>query len=273
MARKKLPSRGLRILVVLGVLLIIAQGAIWLTREEPLTIQEVHERKLAAQSGLEPRRKQQLRIQLAVSDYTAKNGAPPKALNDLTPIYFDRVPVDPETSKAFAYEVQGTSYYVGAREIEAHKTGTTLTKNAHTQGVGQGTDTTKSEEEELLSSLDDPTALSYVYDPVGKRDPFEPFNLAPKADNADGKTGLERFVIGQLRLTAVLKGFDEPLAIVEDATGKGHTVTKGTKIGPNGGEIVEILPDRLLILEKLVDFTGKEQSNTIEMRLRAPGTK
>jgi len=108
----------------------------------------------------------------------------------------------------------------------------------------------------------------FVYDPTGKRDPFRPFDFSPPAATDESKTPLERYALGQLKLTAVLDGIAEPAAIVENAAGKGFTVKKGTKIGPNNGEVVEIRKDRLIIVETTTDFTGQTRSATVELVLR-----
>ena len=84
----------------------------------------------------------------------------------------------------------------------------------------------------------------------------------------EAKTPLERYDLGQLKLTAVLEGFDQPKAIIETSEGKGFTVGVGTKIGRNNGEIAEIQKDRVLILETEVDFTGVKKTKTTELRLR-----
>jgi len=118
----------------------------------------------------------------------------------------------------------------------------------------------------LPETNDSPPVVSY--DASGKRDPFRPFDFAPKVTADDSRSPLERYEIGQLKLTAVLDGFDEPTAIVENAAGRGFTVKRGAKIGPNGGVIAEILPDRLLIDETITDFTGASKTTRIELTIR-----
>jgi len=107
----------------------------------------------------------------------------------------------------------------------------------------------------------------FLYDPSGKRDPFKPFDLAPQID-LSGREDLERYPLDQLRLTAVMRAGDEPTALIVNRAGHGYTVRKGTKVGLHGGEIVEILDDKLLILESSVNFTGEISTTTREMPLR-----
>jgi len=264
MAKKK-PSKAIQIVAVVGFLLIIVNGFFWLTHEEPKTIQEVIEQQIARQPGLDDRRVAQLRIQLAIADHMQKNqGNPPARLDDLIPLYFDRVPIDPATGKAFEYQVNGMRFTVGASDI-ASSTGSAPGSAEDDSFVDPAT-----ENEALLAMMDHGDFGSdYVYDPTGKRDPFAPFNFAPAEMDMSDRSPLERYGVGQLRLTAVLQGFDEPIAMVEDAAGRSHTVVRGAKIGLLGGEVIEILDDRLLILETEIDFTGKETTRTIEMILRA----
>jgi Tfp pilus assembly protein PilP len=109
----------------------------------------------------------------------------------------------------------------------------------------------------------------YNYDPKGRRDPFLPFDFAPNPDNLAAKTPLERYDLGQLKLTAILAGMEQPKAIVENAAGKGFTVTIGTKLGRNGGVIVSIDNEKIVVREKRFDFTGTEQSKDLELRIRS----
>ena len=260
MAKKKGSSTYLQIIVGLVVLLLIGNLVYWLNREEPKTVAQVIAEKLAERRDISPRRREQLRIQLAVTDYMDKHGGePPASLSSLVPIYFDRVPIDPDTNSPFAYSVRGNTFIVGTSAPAGREPERTSKAGAKVSGA---------EADALIASLDQQEEeVPFIYDPTGKRDPFQPFNMAPKLE-LEGKTELERFSLGQLRLTAVLEGMDKPSAIVETSTGKGFTVTIGTKIGVNSGEVIEILPDKLLILETSTDFTGKKQTRTVEMKLR-----
>jgi type IV pilus assembly protein PilP len=117
------------------------------------------------------------------------------------------------------------------------------------------------------------TPTGFVYNAAGKRDPFRPFDFSPKDAERDDLSPLERYEIGQLKLTAVLDGFEEPTAIVENAAGRGFTVRRGTKIGPHGGTITEVLKDKLLIVETTTDFAGVSKTRTIELPIRTKDQK
>jgi hypothetical protein len=101
----------------------------------------------------------------------------------------------------------------------------------------------------------------YVYNPVGKTDPFEPFisksikgrgakSLSGRNAELQGEeivsdkepeTELEKVEISKLILTAVVRGKDKIWAMVTDPTGKGYFLEKGTKIGINSGFVDEII--------------------------------
>lgn len=241
---------------MVAIPLIIAEGAYVLlfSKEEVSTRKAAIENTVDKITTMDERRKVLLKVQLAVSDWTTRYGKAPERLELLQPEYFDLMPVDPKTRKPFSYKVEGGKPIVGFDILgEFTRAGGAATK-------GKPSDTTQMVTEE-------PEKVSFVYDPTGKRDPFRPFDLSLKLDRSK-KKDLERYDYGQLKLTAVLGGFDEPKAIVENAAGRGFTVSKGTKIGPNGGEVIEIRPDRILILENVVDFTGESKAHTVEMKLR-----
>jgi len=127
---------------------------------------------------------------------------------------------------------------------------------------------------DMVAALpEDAPPPGFVYDPAGKRDPFRPFDFSPKESELDDLTPLERYDIGQLKLTAVLDGFDEPTAVVENAAGRGFTVKRGAKIGSNGGVISEILKDKLVVVETTTDYTGVTKSRTVEMLIRTKDQK
>ncbi|MCI5065132.1 pilus assembly protein PilP [bacterium] len=259
MAKKK-QSSSIFVLIGVFVLLLVAQVAIRLTRPPVKPFKEALSEKLAKRDDIDPRRRQLMSVQLSIRDWMAKNGnTPPVSLAELVPEYFPSIPIDPATKKPFSYSSKGTFFQVG-------QDGSRLTAPKESpielaeQDVAQA---------ELVAMLEEPQE-EFVYDPEGMRDPFEPFDFSPTIEN-NGKSELEQFGLGQLRLTAVLKGFGDPKAIVESATGKGFTVRIGTKIGQRNGEVVAIEKDKLIIVETTSDFTGETKTNTVEMKLRIPG--
>ncbi len=111
---------------------------------------------------------------------------------------------------------------------------------------------------------------SYSYSPAGKSDPFQPFvevDLAVKKEKerrakeeelrkaAQGKrpiSPLQQAEIGKFRLVGIAGDDKQRMAIVkDDAAKKSYPLVVGTHIGPNGGRVVSILSDRLIIEEPL----------------------
>ena len=244
-------------------------------RQKVLTVKEALD-KAVSQQNVDPKRREQLRIQLALNDFKAKNeGKLPAKLDELVPTYFDEVPKDPDNGEAFRYVVKDNKPYVGDAATVAvaeNKVAVTATDGSIVipATLESSSQLPSGIQQALISSLsvDSGSQNAFIYDPTGKRDPFRPFDFSPHQAEDETKTPLERYDINQLKLTAVLTSEEDPSATVENAAGKGFIVKKGTKIGFNSGEVVEILKDRVLILETSIDFTGQKKTRTIEMKLR-----
>lgn len=111
----------------------------------------------------------------------------------------------------------------------------------------------------------------------GKRNPFSPLiTLVKKQEmivaaaqpiKRDAQTTLEKLALEQLTLTATFKDAHGYKAVVEEGTGKGHIVVKGTYIGTRGGRIQSITGDRIIIVEKTVDSDGKIFTQKKELKL------
>ncbi len=268
MARKK-TSVIKKVVTVLGILCLLQIGVMYFLsrgRSEGVPIQQAIQQQVDKRKDLSPSRREQLRVQLAVQDYQmSHNNQPPAALDELVPTYFNAVPVNPDTGKPFEYRIEG-----GMPQVIGSDTVVASAKTAGGKvGTGAPGELTEREKQLLVASLgQQEQSEPFVYDSAGKRDPFAPYNLAPRVE-VEGRSPLEKYEIEKLKVTAVLEGADEPTAIVENETGKGYVVKKGTKIGLNGGEVIEIQADRMLILETSADFTGQTRTHTIEMKLRA----
>lgn len=118
------------------------------------------------------------------------------------------------------------------------------------------------------------------YVPKGKIDPFEPPFKARKANAGRAKrkkpqrelTPLEKIDLSQLRLTAIVQTPRGSRAMVEEASGKGYVIEAGTYIGRNSGQVIEVLPDRVVIEEEEEDIMGEVVIRTREMTLpKLPG--
>ena len=97
------------------------------------------------------------------------------------------------------------------------------------------------------------------------RDPFRPFMLDVRKGAPVQLTPLQRYEPGQLTVVATIWDFSPPRAMLEDSTGMGYVVSLGTLIGRNGGMVIAIEPQRVVVEERVLDFYGKERINRIVM--------
>jgi len=111
---------------------------------------------------------------------------------------------------------------------------------------------------------------TYRYEPTGKRDPFfSPLYRVTQQQAVpdEAKTPLQRLDLGQFKLVGVIIETSEPKALIEDNSGLGYIVTRGTLIGSKGGVIKAIEPRRVVVEEYETDFYGKRQVHERELQL------
>jgi Tfp pilus assembly protein PilP len=105
----------------------------------------------------------------------------------------------------------------------------------------------------------EPAAL---YDPSGKRDPFVSFIRVEERKRAGIDTAalppLQRYDLGELKFVGVIWMKKGPLGLVEDAEGKGYSVTVGTRIGRSGGVVSRITGKEILVKEEFVGNRGEK---------------
>ena len=111
--------------------------------------------------------------------------------------------------------------------------------------------------------------VEYSYNPAGKSDPFKPFiQLASiRGGSRAVLTPLQKFDISQLKLVAIITAPGGNIALVEDVTGKGYFLKKGTWIGKNDGKVTKILKDKVIIEEVYQDIFGQTKTNEISLFL------
>jgi type IV pilus assembly protein PilP len=110
----------------------------------------------------------------------------------------------------------------------------------------------------------------YRYEPSGKRDPFfSPLHRVTEtaAVPDEARTPLQRLDLGQFKLVGVILDAPEPKALIEDNSGLGYIVTRGTLIGSKGGIIRAIESRRVVVEEYDTDFYGKRQVLERELNL------
>ncbi len=119
-----------------------------------------------------------------------------------------------------------------------------------------------------------PPAPTYEYNAAGKPDPFQPFmetdpalktkkeeDLSKKTSGKGGPISpLQQVDIEQLRLVGIAGDDHGRTAIVEDRTTKKfYPLFVGTYIGLNGGRVAAILPDRVVVEERVETQDNKRK--------------
>ncbi len=127
--------------------------------------------------------------------------------------------------------------------------------------------------------VEESMAATSTYDPKGRFDPFEPLlkddaeksvTMAKSRKKRKPQTPLERVAISQLKLSAIMRSSKGNSAIVEDATGKGYVIRKGTYIGLNSGQVTRISSSSVLIEEEIEDVSGEFRVQNTELKLQKP---
>lgn len=107
---------------------------------------------------------------------------------------------------------------------------------------------------------------SYVYNPIGKKDPFRSFLDVPITE--DPVTPLQRFDLDQLQLVGVIWGIDRPRALIEDPERVGHVVETGTYMGKHWGKISQITSSGIVVTEEYMTVQGELVVTEIPMSLQ-----
>lgn len=114
---------------------------------------------------------------------------------------------------------------------------------------------------------------TYRYEARGRRDPFESIlkqelpviGPLPKDPNRPLEP-LEKFDLSSMQLMGIVWGGLGRRAVIKAPDGKGYFVTVGTYMGQNGGQVVAVENDRLVIKEKHRNMKG----NIIDKILTIP---
>ncbi len=155
-------------------------------------------------------------------------------------------------------------------------------ETAKPKPVGIVSDISKStvaipESNKKLVAVESPAAS--FYSPEGKLDPFEPLFKKERISVAVGKkkikrrkplTPLERVNLSQLSLVGIIRAPSGNRALVQETSGKGYVVKKGTYIGTQSGKIVQILEDRIIVEEESEDIYGKVSLIKKPLKLQKP---
>jgi type IV pilus assembly protein PilP len=109
----------------------------------------------------------------------------------------------------------------------------------------------------------------YLYDPIGKRDPFRSFILDRlKEMDSASKGPLEQFDLSQLSVNGIVWETERQRALILDPSGQGYIIQEGDPIGKNDGRVIAIDDNVVVVREAYVDFHGETTTKEIEMRVR-----
>ena len=98
------------------------------------------------------------------------------------------------------------------------------------------------------------------YDPSGRRDPFLPmFQPGQQAEPDSSLPPLQRVGLTELSLIGVLWGNYGYTAMVQTPDGKGYSIRRGTRIGPNNGVVSSITERGIIVQERFTDVYGNKQ--------------
>ena len=135
-------------------------------------------------------------------------------------------------------------------------------------GVSQPKVAARSEDAEPDSGLG-ASSGDFVYDPIGKRDPFRSFILDRLKELEHATKGpLEQFDLNQLKVLGVVWETNRRRALVADPSGQAYVVSEGDPIGTNEGQIIRIDDNLMLVRETYVDHMGEHTVKEVEMQVR-----
>ena len=117
---------------------------------------------------------------------------------------------------------------------------------------------------------EDAVEPEYVYNPIGKRDPFRTFIATADEEEIRSPTPLQRYELEQYELTGIVWGVDRPRALVEDPEGMGHVIELGTYVGKKWGKVTQITSSQLVVTEEYLTPDGALVVNPIEIKLQYP---
>jgi type IV pilus assembly protein PilP len=145
-----------------------------------------------------------------------------------------------------------------------------LTQEATAEAAAPGEKSEKGADEKMV--------LAKLYDPKGRPDPFLPPSSRMRPSDLPKKrvrkqklplTPLQKIDLTQLAIVGIIVSPTGNKALVEEPSGKGYVITRGTYVGQNYGRVKRILPDRVVVEEEIEDFfSGEMRLKTSELLLQ-----
>ena len=120
----------------------------------------------------------------------------------------------------------------------------------------------------IAEVLEDET---FRYDAAGKRDPFKSLlDLQSKKKDYSKLPPIQQLILSQVRITGVVMDEVEgPRAMIKSPSGQSFVVKEGTIIGRNEGEIIEVSLQGIRVVEKYIDFVGRETLKEVFIKTRS----
>jgi type IV pilus assembly protein PilP len=152
-------------------------------------------------------------------------------------------------------------------------------KPAVAKPQAKGSGLSKHEAKNSVTVETEPSETTPLYNPEGKLDPFEPlFKKEGVSLNVEKKkikrrtplTPLEKVNLSQLTLVGIIRAPSGNRALVQEASGKGYIVKKGTYIGTQSGKVERILEDSIIVEELGENIYGKATVIKKTLKLQKP---
>lgn len=120
----------------------------------------------------------------------------------------------------------------------------------------------------------EPAAVSSVtglsYDPSGRRDPFAPIIENGLQGQSEAQLPpLQRIGLTELSLIGIVWGAYGYTAMVQTPDGKGYSIRRGTRVGPNNGVVSSITDRGIIVQERFTDVYGNKQEREYVKLLHA----
>ena len=115
----------------------------------------------------------------------------------------------------------------------------------------------------------EPKKEKFIYNSKGLRDPFVPLTAIerPLGDPNAPITPLQKYDLAQYRLIGVVIGRGEPRALVVSPDKKSYILKRGEKIGKNGGVVIDVTSESVLVEERYYDFSDTVRTRMQEIKV------
>jgi Tfp pilus assembly protein PilP len=124
------------------------------------------------------------------------------------------------------------------------------------------------EEMEENIAPDVPVLSEYVYNPLGRRDPFRSIVVTTQQKGAiPDLPPLQQVEVAEMKLIGIIWGSLGYSAMVKTPDGKGYTIKTGTALGLHDGIVKNITSQNLTVQEEFTDIFGTIKKREIKLEL------